>query len=140
VVHQTGQGNEHNYPAGPRYRPYPYIRDEMPHVLAAAELVVGRSGAGTVWECAALGKPMVLVPLSGNSRGDQVENARFFEKAGAAVCLTGADLTNENLVRVIDELASDSHKREAMARASREIGQLDALSKIITIITELTGK
>jgi len=136
VVHQTGAGNEGDCAPNARYRPYAYIREEMPHVLAAAELVLGRSGAGTVWECAALGKPMALVPLSGNSRGDQVENARFFEKAGAAVCLTGADLNNENLVRLINALAEDSHRREEMAAASRKIGRLNASSEIASAIME----
>ena len=108
----------------------------MPHVLAAAELVLGRSGAGTVWECAAQGKPMVLIPLSGNSRGDQVENARFFEKAGAAVCLTGADLNAENFVRVISTLAEDSNKRNAMAEASRKIGLCNGTAQISAVIME----
>ena len=108
----------------------------MPHVLAAAELVLGRSGAGTVWECAVLGKPMVLIPLSVNSRGDQVENARFFEKAGAAVCLTGLKLSNENLVSTIKRLADDSIMREAMAAASKKSGEPDAVSIITEIIME----
>ena len=139
VVHQTGAGNVDGYAADERYKPYPYIRDEMPHVLAASELVLGRSGAGTVWECAALGKPMVLVPLSYSSRGDQVENARFFEKAGAAICLTGVDANGKNLVRIINELADDHLKRTAMAGASQKIGQRDAISVIISAIGEFPG-
>jgi UDP-N-acetylglucosamine--N-acetylmuramyl-(pentapeptide) pyrophosphoryl-undecaprenol N-acetylglucosamine transferase len=60
----------------------------MPQVLAAADLVLSRSGAGTVWENATLGKPLVLLPLRGRgTRGDQVENAEFFERAGAALVL-----------------------------------------------------
>jgi len=136
VVHQTGPSNENGRGDGARYKSYPYIKEEMPHVLAAAELVLGRSGAGTVWECAALGKPMVLIPLSGNSRGDQVENARFFEKAGAALCLTGADLSDENLVMAINGLAEDSHKRDEMAAASLKIGRLNGREKIAGAIME----
>lgn len=88
VVHQTGP-EEALEPSG-RYRPYPFFREEMPHVLAAAALVVSRSGAGALWECAAAGRPMVLIPLSGSgTRGDQVENARIFAQAGAAAVLGG---------------------------------------------------
>jgi UDP-N-acetylglucosamine--N-acetylmuramyl-(pentapeptide) pyrophosphoryl-undecaprenol N-acetylglucosamine transferase len=99
----------------------------MPHVLAAAELVLGRSGAGTVWEAAATGKPMILIPLSGSgTRGDQVENARFFEQAGAAVVLPGG----ENLSPTVDELAEDTGRREAMAKAAARIGTLDGAAII----------
>ena len=137
VAHITGGSGGGEAPAmSGRYKPFPYIREEMPHVLACAELVLGRSGAGTVWECAVMGKPMVLVPLSENSRGDQVENARFFERAGAAICLTGQDLNDENLVRVIDNLARDSKKREAMAYASGKIGRTNGACNIVSALTE----
>ncbi|MDR2602241.1 MAG: undecaprenyldiphospho-muramoylpentapeptide beta-N-acetylglucosaminyltransferase [Spirochaetaceae bacterium] len=95
VVHQTGASTKDdgwNMPEGAfakeKYISMRYIKDEMPDVLACAALVAGRSGAGMVWECAAAGKPMVLLPLSGSgTRGDQVENARYFSKKGAALYL-----------------------------------------------------
>ncbi|GHT67631.1 UDP-N-acetylglucosamine--N-acetylmuramyl-(pentapeptide) pyrophosphoryl-undecaprenol N-acetylglucosamine transferase [Spirochaetia bacterium] len=135
VVHQTGPKKEWDVSAGERYLPYPYIRDEMPQVLAAAEIVLGRSGAGTVWESAACGLPMVLVPLSGSgTRGDQVENARFFEKAGAAVALLGDDVNPENLVSTIRAIAEDDEKRAAMAAASARLGTADGASLIAEAI------
>ncbi|GHV89600.1 UDP-N-acetylglucosamine--N-acetylmuramyl-(pentapeptide) pyrophosphoryl-undecaprenol N-acetylglucosamine transferase [Spirochaetia bacterium] len=141
VVHQTGPKNDWDIPAGERYRPYPYIRDEMPQVLAAAEVVLGRSGAGTVWESAACGLPMVLVPLSGSgTRGDQVENARFFEKAGAAVVLLGSDANPENLVKTLKAIAGDDEKRTAMAAASAALGKIDGASLIAKAICEYIGK
>jgi UDP-N-acetylglucosamine--N-acetylmuramyl-(pentapeptide) pyrophosphoryl-undecaprenol N-acetylglucosamine transferase len=113
------------------YIPIPYIKDEMPHVLASAELVVGRSGAGTVWESAALGKPMILIPLTGSgTRGDQVENARFFEREGAALVLSGSLACPENLARMVDTVAKDKLKRETMAEAARRIGTLDGTAII----------
>ena len=125
VVHQTGEGV-----AGPdifaasvilpdRYKPYAYFRDEIPHVIAAAELVLCRSGAGTIWECKSLNKPMVMVPFRGSgTRGDQVENAELFEKAGAAICFveSGEDAP-EKLSAIINSLAEDTEKRRAMAEA-----------------------
>jgi UDP-N-acetylglucosamine--N-acetylmuramyl-(pentapeptide) pyrophosphoryl-undecaprenol N-acetylglucosamine transferase len=107
----------------------------MPQVLAAAEVVLGRSGAGTVWESAACGLPMVLVPLSGSgTRGDQVENARFFEKAGAAVVLLGADANLENLVSAVRAIAGDDEKRAAMAAAAVRLGKADGAALIAEAI------
>jgi UDP-N-acetylglucosamine--N-acetylmuramyl-(pentapeptide) pyrophosphoryl-undecaprenol N-acetylglucosamine transferase len=140
VVHQTGPKNEWDLPAGDRYLPYPYIGDEMPQVLAAAEMVLGRSGAGTVWESAACGLPMVLVPLSGSgTRGDQVENARFFEKAGAAVALRGEDASAETLVRTIAAIAGDASKRAVMAAAAAQIGRADAAALIADAVCDYIG-
>ncbi|MDR0374839.1 MAG: undecaprenyldiphospho-muramoylpentapeptide beta-N-acetylglucosaminyltransferase [Treponema sp.] len=137
VVHQTGQA-EWDMPASERYKPYRYINEDMPHVLAAAELALGRSGAGTVWECAASGKPMALIPLRGSgTRGDQVENARFFEKAGAAIVVKETN----RLVEIIAELAADDEKRAAMAKASLAVGIRDGARIIAdSIAVEITGK
>ncbi len=121
VVHQTGETDA--LPLSPtpdaaqskRYLPYAFFRSEMPDVLSVASVIVARAGAGTVWECATLGKPMVLIPLEkGSSRGDQVENARFFEKNGAAVMLTGVDVTRDRLLSALERCTAG----EAMAKAS----------------------
>ena len=130
VVHQYGP-EQQAATKDDNYIPLPYIKEEMPHVLAAAELIVGRSGAGTVWESAALGKPMILIPLCGSgTRGDQVENARFFERAGAALVLSGAEANPGNLSRLVNELAEDEDRRQAMAEAARRIGSLDGAAII----------
>ena len=135
VVHQHGPGQAWDIPRSPGYIPFPYIGAEMPHVLAAAELVLGRSGAGTVWESAALGKPMILIPLSGfGTRGDQVENARFFEREGAALVLTGDEESTRadpgNLSRAVAALAGDERRRQDMAAAARRAGGLDGAAII----------
>jgi UDP-N-acetylglucosamine--N-acetylmuramyl-(pentapeptide) pyrophosphoryl-undecaprenol N-acetylglucosamine transferase len=137
VVHQYGPEQQFEAPQAQRYIPLPYIKDEMPHVLAAAELIVGRSGAGTVWESAALGKPMILIPLCGSgTRGDQVENARFFEREGAALVLSGGDGPME-LAHAVSTIADDSARREAMAEAARRIGCLDGAAIIGNAIKEV---
>ncbi|MDR2758455.1 MAG: undecaprenyldiphospho-muramoylpentapeptide beta-N-acetylglucosaminyltransferase [Spirochaetaceae bacterium] len=132
VVHQTGQRTSWDLAPSERYRPYPYFTEEMPQILAASELVLGRSGAGTIWECAALGRPMVLIPLSGSgTRGDQVENARFFEKAGAAAVLSGGEVSPKALVETVLSIAGDEEKRAAMVRASAKIGAQDGAASIV---------
>jgi len=131
VVHQTGAG----WAASPsrRYKPYPYIKEELPHVLAAAELVLARSGAGTVWECAASGKPMILLPLAGSgTRGDQVENARFFERAGAAVVLPPGKREPPDLLLALQTITEE--KRNAMAAASGKIGNAEGTAGIVRLL------
>ncbi|AEF86362.1 undecaprenyldiphospho-muramoylpentapeptide beta-N-acetylglucosaminyltransferase [Treponema primitia ZAS-2] len=164
VVHQIGPKAElpppgklnvpaeRGIPEG-RYLPYAYIREEMSQVLAAAELVLGRSGAGTVWESAVAGKPMVLIPLSGSgTRGDQVENAEFFKKAGAARVIQGggdsskiARGTSLQVVSLLAEtvasLAEDAEGRNAMAAASRRLGDQDgALIIAQEILSRVKGE
>jgi UDP-N-acetylglucosamine--N-acetylmuramyl-(pentapeptide) pyrophosphoryl-undecaprenol N-acetylglucosamine transferase len=125
VVHQTGPNSGREPDPAEGYRPYPFIGEELPHVIAAAELVVCRSGAGTVWECAALGKPMILVPLSGSAtRGDQVENARYLEKAGAAVTLREEDGPGA-LPKLVKALAADPGKRLALGEAASRFASAD---------------
>jgi UDP-N-acetylglucosamine--N-acetylmuramyl-(pentapeptide) pyrophosphoryl-undecaprenol N-acetylglucosamine transferase len=140
VVHQTGLPQGWDLPPRDRYRPYPFFREEMPQVLAAAELVIGRSGAGTLWECAASGRPMVLIPLSGSgTRGDQVENARLFVQAGAAVALGkafGIEAEAASLSRMIAELALDPERQQRMAEASARIGERDGARIIAQAILQ----
>jgi UDP-N-acetylglucosamine--N-acetylmuramyl-(pentapeptide) pyrophosphoryl-undecaprenol N-acetylglucosamine transferase len=134
VVHQTGATWKAS--SAPRYLPIQYIHDEMPHILATAEVVVGRSGAGTVWECATIGVPMILIPLRGSgTRGDQVENAHFFSQAGAAIVLP--ESTPAALQQAINTIAGDSIKRNAMAAASKRIGSTNGACIIARTITDL---
>ena len=86
VVHQTGLVNTTQEKSQelsqkyPDYHPYNFIYEQMPDVVAASDIVMGRAGANSIWEAAVLLKPMLLIPLCGNgTRGDQVDNAKFFE-------------------------------------------------------------
>ncbi|MDR1412159.1 MAG: UDP-N-acetylglucosamine--N-acetylmuramyl-(pentapeptide) pyrophosphoryl-undecaprenol N-acetylglucosamine transferase, partial [Spirochaetaceae bacterium] len=139
VVHQTGPGAAWDLPAGSRYKTYPFIRSEMPHVIAAAALVLCRSGAGTIWECASLGKPMILVPLAGSgTRGDQVENARYLEKKGAALVLSG-DVKAEDVAAAVERLSEDGGARAKMSAAALEFAGLDGGRLIAEAIASYPG-
>lgn len=119
IVHQTGAelfDAAANAAVPGAYRALPYIGAEISDILAAASVVAGRAGAGTVWESAALGKPMVLIPLAGTgTRGDQVENAEMAAQAGAAVCLAGERATPEATLSALLGYLEDA---EARAKAS----------------------
>ncbi len=121
IVHQTGSELfdplAHAEKPG-CYKALPYIGDEMMDILAASTIVAGRAGAGTIWESAALGKPMVLIPLAGRgTRGDQVENAEMASEAGAAICLTGEKATPGNTLAAICGFLENPSARARAANA-----------------------
>jgi UDP-N-acetylglucosamine--N-acetylmuramyl-(pentapeptide) pyrophosphoryl-undecaprenol N-acetylglucosamine transferase len=121
VVHQTGKelfDRKEHEPRPGQYLALPYIGEEMSDILAASDIIAGRAGAGTVWESAALGKPMVLIPLAGGgTRGDQVENAEMAEKAGAGFCLAGEKSTPGNVLRAILSYLENPKARDQASAA-----------------------
>ncbi|HET7838349.1 MAG TPA: glycosyltransferase, partial [Rectinemataceae bacterium] len=138
VAHQAGPGSEPI--SEPGYRRFGFISREMPEVLAAADIVVGRSGAGTLWECGALGKPMILIPLQGSgTRGDQVENAELFAKAGAAISLSGKGLGPEALLGEIGGLLDDRNRASALGAAASRLAGTDAGDLVADLILGRIG-
>jgi len=141
VAHQSGPGNPPCHEPDESYKGFEFIGEELPDVLAAADIIVGRAGAGTVWEGAASGVPMVFIPLAGSgSRGDQVENARLLADFGAAVCLAGREAVPERLLSEILRLAGSAGLREEMAGKARSLARPQAARVIAGIIVELAGK
>ncbi len=126
VVHQTGAAFAEEYSGvlsmtNENYKPYSFIYAEMPSVLAAADVVLSRAGANSLWECAVLGKPMILVPLCGSgTRGDQVDNAAFFAEKGAAIVLSGADADEAHLKSALEKML-DSEMRQKFAESAKKI-------------------
>ncbi|MGH2559296.1 MAG: UDP-N-acetylglucosamine--N-acetylmuramyl-(pentapeptide) pyrophosphoryl-undecaprenol N-acetylglucosamine transferase, partial [Thermomicrobiales bacterium] len=80
-----------------RYHVVEFIGDELPDVYAAASLVIGRAGAGTVAELAFLGKPSILIPLPGTGGDEQVRNAAILSNAGASAVILQDQATPERL-------------------------------------------
>lgn len=115
-VHQSGQDepplpNDPTYYFGARY-----FNAELADLLAAADVLISRAGAGSLWEMAAAGLPGILVPLGAGSRGDQVRNAEIFEHAGAAVVL-GTEASPDTLTEALDRLLASPETRAAMKAA-----------------------
>jgi UDP-N-acetylglucosamine--N-acetylmuramyl-(pentapeptide) pyrophosphoryl-undecaprenol N-acetylglucosamine transferase len=131
VAHQTGAGNAPIRTADAGYKGFEFVHGELADLMAAADIIVGRAGAGTVWESSANGKPMVLVPLAGyGTRGDQVENARLLEASGAAIALVGDDAVPARLQAAVLELAGSTERRAAMAAAARQAAKPGAAALI----------
>lgn len=111
--------------------------DDMPALMARADLVVSRAGVGTIAEATAVGLPLILVPGTFGG-GHQEENAAAMVDAGAAVRIADAELSGPSLLRAIEAL-SDGHLR-AMARASSLSGRRDAAERVLTVLHEAAGK
>jgi len=107
--------------------------DDMPALMARADLIVSRAGVGTIAEAAAVGLPMVLVPGTFGG-GHQEENAAAMVEAGAAIRIADADLTGESLVAAIAGL--DEGRLRAMAAASARSGRRDAAQRVLSVIRE----
>ena len=136
VVHQCGAKDADIMPKNhPGYFLHPFIYKEMSDVISASDIVLSRAGANSIWECSVLGKPMVLIPLCGSgTRGDQVDNAHYFEERGAAIVLLG-EYAEESYLKSALEKMSDSVFRESAALASKSLsdGKRPA-SKIAEIV------
>jgi UDP-N-acetylglucosamine--N-acetylmuramyl-(pentapeptide) pyrophosphoryl-undecaprenol N-acetylglucosamine transferase len=116
----------------------PFVFD-MPATMREADLVVARSGAVTVAELTAMGKPALLVPLPQSIYGHQAKNAAVLEAAGAAIVIPQSRLTGEALSELVLSLWSDPSRLTEMARRSRELGRTDAAESIIRDCLGLMG-
>lgn len=112
-------------------------QDEIGDAYALADLVVGRSGAGTVTEVCALGKPAIFVPLVPTSGDEQTRNARRSLDAGAAVLLSNADCDGPRLLEEIRALIADPARRTAMGRAARTLARPDAAGDLARTLLEM---
>ncbi|MBN2510701.1 MAG: undecaprenyldiphospho-muramoylpentapeptide beta-N-acetylglucosaminyltransferase [Spirochaetales bacterium] len=136
VVHQTGDAHAAGFERMESYVPKGFFKEEHLDLIAAASLVICRAGAGTLWECACIGTPMLLIPLStGSSRGDQIQNARYFQERGAATVLT--EDQGELLFERTAELMSSQETRAAMVQNLKTIAKGNAAAEISRIILSL---
>jgi UDP-N-acetylglucosamine--N-acetylmuramyl-(pentapeptide) pyrophosphoryl-undecaprenol N-acetylglucosamine transferase len=116
----------------------PFFTD-LPARLAANHLIVSRSGAGTVSELAAIGRPSILVPLPGAIDQDQFANAGVLSEAGGALRIVQTDFTADRLASEISTLATEPAKLAAMAEAARTVGRLDAAERLADLVVKVAG-
>ncbi len=111
--------------------------DDMPAMLAAADLVISRAGALTLAEIAAVGRASVLIPSPNVAENHQYHNAQEFSKVGAARVLPEKGLTTELLVETVDALTQDPATLAEMGRAAATLANPGALDKIVDSLAEL---
>lgn len=136
VIHLCGKGKMDdglNDLAG--YKQFEYIKEELKDMFALCDILVSRAGANAICEILALCKPNILIPLSAkSSRGDQILNARSFEKQGYSIVLEEEEVTDEVLLNNIKELYKNKDKYiEAMSNAKEK----DAIGNIVGLIESL---
>ncbi|MFT5874964.1 MAG: UDP-N-acetylglucosamine--N-acetylmuramyl-(pentapeptide) pyrophosphoryl-undecaprenol N-acetylglucosamine transferase [Clostridium sp.] len=133
IIHICGNGNfDKALQNKSGYKQFEYTKDELPHLLAGADIVVSRAGANVIFELLALRKPNLLVPLSASaSRGDQILNARSFEKSGYSMVIQDEELTPENLEMKIKELYDDRYKYVKNMNSSNTEKSIDLIVELI---------
>ncbi|MCL6287426.1 UDP-N-acetylglucosamine--N-acetylmuramyl-(pentapeptide) pyrophosphoryl-undecaprenol N-acetylglucosamine transferase [Streptomyces sp. 43Y-GA-1] len=148
VVHQCGPAHQEALsaraaglpaPLAARYHLTPFVGPELPDVLALADLVISRSGAGTLAELTALGKPAVFIPLATAAGNEQAHNARHLEESGAAVALLG-EISGGRLREAVGPLLDDPERRGAMAAAAGAHGRPDAAERLVDVILSAASR
>ena len=134
IVHLCGTGNLAPEINNHRYFQLEYAREELPHLLAAADMVLSRAGANAIVELAALAKPNILVPLSRQaSRGDQILNAASFARQGFSLVIQEEDLSGRTLA---EHLALLQKERRRFVEAMQGSPINDGTGKIMALIEE----
>lgn len=113
-----------------------YIFD-MPTVMAAADVVIGRAGSATCNEIATTGTPCILIPSPNVTGNHQEKNARVLEAAGGAIVILEKDCTPEVLYAEVQGLLVDEERREQMSKALRGLVKIDSAERICDIVEEL---
>jgi UDP-N-acetylglucosamine--N-acetylmuramyl-(pentapeptide) pyrophosphoryl-undecaprenol N-acetylglucosamine transferase len=115
----------------------PFFRD-LPARIAASHVVISRSGASTVAELAAIGRPAILVPLPHALDQDQRANAGMLERAGGAIMMEQTHFTPDRVAAEIARLAASPEKLAAMAAAARGQGVLDGADRLADLVMATT--
>ena len=133
VIHICGKGHlDESLIGRPGYVQYEYVDAPLRHLFAAADIVLSGAGANSICEILALRKPNVLIPLSAAaSRGDQILNARSFEKQGFSTVLEEENVTGDSLY---DAIESTYENRRKFVDAMEKSELSDAVSIVMGLI------
>lgn len=139
IIHLCGQGKLDQSLLGTEgYAQFEYISEELKDLFALADIVISRAGANAICELLALRKPNLLIPLSAaSSRGDQILNARSFERQGFSKVLVEEELTKERLLADIHELYQS---KDVFIQNMNQSSQQNPIKTIIGLIEQLSAK
>lgn len=139
VIHLCGKGKtDESLKSTEGYVQFEYIKDELPDLFALADIVISRAGANAICELNALKKPNLLIPLSANaSRGDQILNARSFERQGFSMVMEEEEITAQSLLDAVHKLYAN---RKTYISAMSANKHMDSIQQITSIIEELVQK
>ena len=133
IVHICGKGNFELSLMGKKgYTQFEYVSEELPHIFAAADIIISRAGSNSISEFLALKKPSLLIPLSAKaSRGDQILNAKSFEKQGFSMVLQEEDMNEKSLLDAVNKLYYEREKYIANMNESHLSNGTEQVMKVI---------
>ncbi|MFF2483042.1 undecaprenyldiphospho-muramoylpentapeptide beta-N-acetylglucosaminyltransferase [Paenibacillus sp. NPDC058071] len=132
IVHLCGKGQVDPSLESTRYKQYEYINEELPDVLAMADVVISRAGSNSIFEFLYMRKPMLLIPLTKEqSRGDQLLNAESFRKAGYCEVLHEERMTADTLVSEVGRLHANKDSYISLMRQEERKDTLSILFEMI---------
>lgn len=136
VIHICGKGNiDNNLINKKGYSQFEYVKEELPHFMNGADLVISRAGANVIFELLALKKPNLLIPLSKkSSRGDQILNAESFRKSGYSLVMQEEEITEDRLLKDINNLYKNREKYMANMEKSPIQNGVDNIIKLIETV------
>jgi len=122
VVHLCGKNNLDTSLGNVKgYRQFEYVNEELPDILAATDTVITRGGSNSIFEFLALQKPMIIIPLSlQQSRGDQILNAKAFEKKGYSYMLEEEQLTSDTLLATLKKIEENRNQFRSNMKNSQK--------------------
>lgn len=137
VIHICGKGNidKKNINVS-GYLQFEYVSEDLPHLMAAADYIVSRAGANSIFEFLALKKPTLLIPLSKKaSRGDQILNANSFKKEGYSLVLEEEEINKESFISKIKELKENKKVLiRNMSQGKDKVGNDAVLEVIMKVV------
>lgn len=133
VLHLCGKGNlDLSLKNTAGYTQLEYANQELKDLFAASDLVISRAGANAICELLALRKPNILIPLSANaSRGDQILNARSFEKQGYSMVIEEEQLNDVILLESIRKLYQERHQFIRAMERSEQLNSVETVAQLI---------
>jgi len=136
IVHICGKGNVDKNLSFPNYCQFEYVDEALPHLFAAADMIVSRAGANALYEILALKIPNLLIPLSARaSRGDQIDNAKYFSELGVSRVLNEEVLNQSSFVNAVRLLNED---KQAIYEKLMRIDIRSATPDVLSLIKELS--
>lgn len=135
IIHLCGKGKiDSSYQSVKGYYQLEYADEQLAHLFACSDVVISRAGANSLYEILALAKPHVLIPLSTQmSRGDQLQNARYFEQLGISQVIDNEALNSENLLLALETI---QHNQAIIIKKIHALKIASATERIVAIIKE----
>lgn len=147
IIHQTGRANFAQVSAEAKvimkegqekyYHPVEFLNEnELPHVYKASDIIVSRSGAGSIFEIAAVGKPSILVPLANSAQDHQTKNAYVYSANGAAIVMEELNFTPHFLMERLEYLFSKPEEMKKMGEKAKSLSKPDAAKVVAEYLVE----